>query len=684
MRTFFLVPFYLLLALGQPPKTNTKPVTDKLHGVSITDPYRWLEDQNSPETRAWIDAQMSYTEGILAKLPQRERIHRRLGELMKIDTMGLPTVRNGRYFFTKRGAVQNQSVLYMRQGLDGSDTVLVDPNPMTKDHTTSVGLMGVSRDGKVLAYSLRQGGEDETALALMDVDTRKDLPEHFPRARYFGFAMKPDGRGFYYVKQLQEGPRVYYHAMRTDPANDKLVFGSEYGPERIIGCGMSTDGVWLMCQVAVGSSGDKTDIFVQNITSNQPIQPLVTGINARFEGHVEDGRVYLLTNWNAPNGRILMVDLKNPARENWKEIVPERKSVLERFGLVGGKLVTNRLENVQTKIEILSTDGKLLREVKLATLGVAGGPFGRWDSDEAFYTFTSFGQPSTIYRYNMTTGEQSVWSQMKMPFDPASVDVKQVWYESQDKTKIPMFVAHKKGLKLDGSHPTLLTAYGGFNIAMLPTSSAMALAWIDMGGVYALANLRGGGEFGEEWHKAGMLEKKQNVFDDFIGAAEYLIKESYTQKSKLAIMGGSNGGLLVGAALTQRPDLFQAVICGAPLLDMVRYDQFKVAKFWVPEYGTAQDPKQFAFIYQYSPYHHVEKGVKYPAVLFVTGDADTRVDPLHARKMAARLQASTASDRPILLHYDTKAGHSGGLPIDRQIETNSDELAFLAWQTGLQ
>jgi prolyl oligopeptidase len=332
---------------------------------------------------------------------------------------------------------------------------------------------------------------------------------------------------------------------------------------------------------------------------------------------------------------------------------------------------------------MFSTDGKLIRELKLPNLGVAYGPYGRWDSDEAFYSFSSFGQPTTIYRYNMSTGEQSVWSQPKIPFDPASIEVKQVWYESKDKTRVPMFIAHRKGIKLDGSHPALLTGYGGFNLSMLPTSSSVALAWIDMGGVYALANLRGGGEFGEEWHKAGMLDRKQNVFDDFIAAAEYLLKEGYTQKSKLAIVGGSNGGLLVGAALTQRPDLFQAVICSAPLLDMIRYEKFKVARFWVPEYGTAEDAGQFKFIYKYSPYQHVEKGVKYPAVMLMTGDADTRVDPLHARKMAALLEASTASDRPILLHYDTKAGHSGGLPVDRQIENSADELAFLAWQTGI-
>jgi len=688
MRVFVFAVGFSILMQAQPPKTKVEPVTEAIHGVSITDPYRWLEDQNSPETRAWIDAQVKYTESTLAALPQRERIRKRLAELMKIDVMGSPAVRDGRYFFSKRLADQEQSVIYMRQGLNGPDVVLVDPNAMSKDHTMSASITAVSRDGKMLAYSLRQGGEDEETITWMDVgthgDTRKHLPDAFPRARYSGFSMQRDGTGVYYAKHDQAGPRVYYHAMGTPVADDRLVFGEKYGPGEIISTGMSTDGRWVVITVAFGASADKTEVWVQDLASGKPPVPIVTGIDARFTPDLEDNRLYLHTNWNAPNNRIVEVDLAHPEPAHWKEIIPERKSVLDEFSLVAGRIVVSHLENVQTHIEIFTTEGKLIRSLPLPTLGVASGPYGRWDSDEAFYSFSSFGQPTTIYRYDMTTGSQSVWSQPKIPFDASSVEVKQVWFESKDKTRVPMFVAYKKGIALDGSHPALLTGYGGFNLSMLPTSSSFALAWIDMGGVYALANLRGGGEFGEDWHKAGMLDRKQNVFDDFYAAAEYLLQMRYTQKSKLAIVGGSNGGLLVGAALTQRPDLFQAVICAAPLLDMIRYERFKVARFWVPEYGTAEDAQQFKFIYKYSPYQHVEKGVKYPAVMLVTGDADTRVDPLHARKMAALLQASTGSDRPILLHYDVKSGHSGGLPIDRQIEDSADELAFLAWQTGIR
>jgi prolyl oligopeptidase len=683
-RAIGLLIFSAAFSFGAPPATRIAPITETLHGVSLTDPYRWLEDQNSPETRAWITAQMSYTQAALAKVPQRTRIHGRLAELLKVDTSEGPRVRNGRYFILKRRATQDQSILYYRQGADGQDIVLVDPNPLSPDHTMSVDLMDASQDGKLIAYGLRQGGRDETTVRFRNVDTHGDLADTLPTALYFSVSIKPDQSGAYYVKRLEAGPRVFYHAMGTDAARDAVVFGAPFGPTQLGGCEISENGRWLFCQIATGSAGDKVDIYAQDLASSGPMKALVTGIDARFDAAVGGDRMYLLTNWKAPNGRIFAVDLLRPARENWKEIVPERKSVLESLHLAGGRLAAIWLENVHSRVEILTVDGKLLRDLKLPALGVVEGLTGRWQSDEAFYTFSSFGQPKTIYRYSLSSGIQSVWFQQKVPFDPSSVEVHQIWYPSKDGTRVPMFIAHKKGMPLDGSNPVLLTGYGGFNVSETPAASTLALAWMDMGGTYALANLRGGGEFGEAWHKAGMLDKKQNVFDDFIAAAEYLIKEGYTRKERLAIRGGSNGGLLVGAALTQRPDLFRAVICAYPLLDMVRYDQFKVAKFWVPEYGSAQNAEQFKYIYKYSPYQHVEKGTTYPAVLMVSGDGDTRVDPLHARKMAALLQASTGSDHPVLLRYDTQAGHSAGMPMDRQIDETADQLTFLAWQLGMR
>ena len=666
-----------------PPATKVAAVTETINGVAITDPYRWLEDQNSPETRAWVKAQMAYTESLLAKVPQRERIRRRLGEIMKVEATSPPRERNGRYFFQKRRVTDNQPVLYFRQGENGPDTVLVDPNPLSPDHSASVVLMDVSNDGRLIAYGVRRGGQDETEVRFRNVDMRADLTDLLPSARYFSVSIKPDRSGAYYVKHTEQGPRLYYHAMGAAAATDRLIFGEQFGVTQLGECEISPNGRWLFCQIETGSSGDKVEVFAQDLKSGGPMKPIVTGIEARFETDVAGDRMYALTNWNAPNGRILTIDLTHPARENWKELVAERPYVLESFSLAGGKVAAGWLENVHSHIEILTEDGKLVRQLNLPSLGEAGVPRGRWESDLAFYTFSSLNQPNAIYRYSMSSGSQSVWFQQKTPFDPSTIEVKQVWYASKDGTRVPMFIAYKKGIKLDGSHPAMLTGYGGFVISELPRASNTALAWLDMGGVYALANLRGGGEFGEKWHDAGRLAKKQNVFDDFIAAAEYLIQEGYTSKEKLAISGRSNGGLLVGAALTQRPDLFRAVICGFPLLDMVRYDRFKVAKFWVPEYGTAQDPKQFPFIYKYSPYQHVEKGMKYPAVLLVSGDFDTRVDPLHARKMAALLQSSTGSDRPVLLRYDTESGHSAGVPVDRQIDETGDELTFLAWQLGM-
>ncbi|HZU32756.1 MAG TPA: prolyl oligopeptidase family serine peptidase, partial [Candidatus Angelobacter sp.] len=389
--------------------------------------------------------------------------------------------------------------------------------------------------------------------------------------------------------------------------------------------------------------------------------------------------------WKAPKWRCLEVDLKNPGTpEKWREVIPEGDAVLEGVSAVGGKLVARTIQNVLPHLRVLEPSGKLVREIQLPSLGSVSEPTGRWNSNEAFYSFTSYHIPTTIYRYDLATGKQAVWSQLKVPFDSSKYEVKQVWYPSKDGTKIPMFLAHAKGLKLDGNNPVLLGGYGGFNVSSTPAFSALAAEWMAHGGVFAVANLRGGGEFGEAWHHAGMLEKKQNVFDDFIAAAEWLIQNKYTTPAKLAIRGGSNGGLLVGAVMTQRPDLFGAVICSYPLLDMIRYQYFLVARYWVPEYGSSENPEQFKYIYAYSPYHHVKAGTKYPAVLFISGDSDTRVAPLHARKMTALMQSATAgSDKPILLHYDTTAGHSGGTPVGKQIENTTDELSFLFWQLGM-
>jgi prolyl oligopeptidase len=668
-----------------PPKTRMDNVKEVLHRVEVVDPYRWLEDQQSPETRAWIDSQNRYSESILEQLPGRQQLKTRLTELMKIESVGMPTERNGRYFFSKRLANQDLSVIYVRKGLKGADEILVDPHSMSPDHTTSVSLLDVSQDGTVIVYGIRKGGEDEIEIRLMNVDSRKNLSDWLPKARYFGAALKADKGGLFYCRHGNAGSRVFYHEMGKDPISDLEIFGKGYGPDKGIGVGLSEDGRYLIMTVFHGSAADKTEIYVQDLVRESTIMTIVNDIAARFVGEVAGDHLYLHTNWNAPNSRILRVDLQQPSRQSWREIIPESEANIESFSTAGGKLFVNYLKNVRSSVRVFSVDGKPLRDIAFPTIGTVGAVSGRWESQEAFFTFTSFHVPTTIYRYDVNAGTQEEWARLRVPVESDQFEVKQVRYASKDGTQVPMFIMHRKGLRLDRSNPALLTGYGGFTQSRTPDFSQTAALWAERGGVYALPNLRGGGEFGEEWHKAGMRDKKQNVFDDFLTAAEWLIKNGYTESSKLAISGRSNGGLLVGAALTQRPDLFRAVVCGYPLLDMVRYHRFLVAKFWVPEYGSADDPEQFKYLYAYSPYHRVKPRTKYPAVLFITGDSDTRVAPLHARKMAALLQASTGSDGPILLHYDTKAGHVGSAtPVSKRIDDLTDELSFLFWQLDVK
>jgi prolyl oligopeptidase len=667
-------------AVAAPPKTEVNEVKETLHGVEIVDPYRWLEDQNSPQTRSWIDAQNAYTDSLLGGIPGRDALRDKVAALLKIETMSRPIVRNQRYFFSRRQADQDQSSIFVRKGLTGKDELLIDPLALSPTHTITAGVDEVSRDGSLVVYFLRQGGEDETSLHLFDVDAHRELPDQFPRARYGGVSLLSDKSAFYYSKLTEEGPRLYLHKIGSAPAEDAEIFGKGYGPSTFIDGSVSEDGRYLTIIVVYGSAATKTEVYFQDLKNKGPIVPLVNDLPAAFLPSVGGDKLYFRTNWNAPKWRVMEVDLKNPGRDHWKEILPQGEGVLTGLSLVGGRLAVSVTENVVSHVRLYDTTGKLVREIKPPTLGSLSGLGGTWSSSEAFFAFNSFHVPGSIYRYDLTNGQQTVWFQSKVPFPSERYEVKQVWYTSKDGTKIPMFLAHAKGLKLDGSHPTLLTGYGGFDVNSTPGFGAFAATWIASGGVYALANLRGGGEFGEAWHHAGMLEKKQNVFDDFIAAAEWLVANKYTSSQRLAIRGGSNGGLLMGAMLTQRPELFGAVSCSYPLLDMVRYHKFLVASYWVPEYGSADNPDQFKYIYAYSPYHHVKPGTKYPAVLFISGDSDTRVAPLHARKMTALMQAANTSDKPILLHYDTQAGHSGGTPVAKQIDNTTDELNFLMWQ----
>jgi prolyl oligopeptidase len=668
-----------------PPKTPSEPVTETLHGVAVADPYRWLENGQSPATRAWIDGQVRFSESVLRPLPGRDALRKRITELLRVDSVSAPVVRRGRYFFSKRAADQDLPVYYVRQGFAGKDEVLLDSNTLSPDKTLSAAQLGLAEDGSVWAYGIRKGGEDETTVQFMDVASRKDLPDRLPKARYFGVSLKPDNSGCYYARMSPpDGPRVFYHAMGSDPAGDAEVFGNGYGPDKIITSNLTPDGRWLLITVLHGSAARKSEVYVKDAANDAPVTPVVNDLDARFTGQIGGDTLFLQTNWKAPNNRLLAVHLRSPAREHWREVVPEAQSVMQGFTPAGGKLFVNYLENVATREKVYTSDGKPAGDVPLPGIGT-GGVSGRWESTEAFLSFTSFVTPPVIHRYDTDKGVGELWFKANVPVDAGAFEVKQVRYPSKDGTEIPMFLVHRKGIRLDGDNPTLLTGYGGFNLSRTPSYSAATALWAEAGGVYALPSLRGGGEFGEAWHQAGMLEKKQNVFDDFVAAARWLIDQGYTKPARLAIAGGSNGGLLVGAALTQHPELFRAVVCSVPLLDMVRYHRFLVARFWVPEYGSAEDPDQFRYLYAYSPYHHVKPGTEYPAVLFMTGDSDTRVDPLHARKMAALLQAATASgpDRPVLLHYDTKSGHAGVKPVGRLIDDLTDEYAFLFWQLGM-
>ncbi len=664
------------------PVTRQDNFREIIHGVEIIDPYRWLEDQQSTETRQWIDAQNQYTHALLDGLPSRPRIQKRLAELLRTDSVSAPFEQAGRYFLFKKRAEDDLAILFLRKGLNGTDEVLIDPHTLSADHTTGIRLEDVSGDGRLMLYSIRRGGEDETELHVMDVDSRKDFPDQLPRALYRGTSFKKDGSGFYYSLQRREvGIRVFYHAIGTDPSKDVEVFGKGYGPDKWVSASVSEDGRYVLFTVEHGWA--KNEVYVQEIAGG-PVKSIVNDIDAHFYAWFAGDRLVMQTDWQAPKNRIVVVDLKSPARDQWREIIPTGPDAIEGFALAGGKLFVSYLHNVASQVKIFTIDGKPLGEVPLPGLGSAGGYGGRWNSNEAFFGFTSYVMPETIYRYDVATGKAEVWAQRKVPFKSDDFEVEQVWYASKDGTKVPMFLVHRRGLKPNGKLPTLLYGYGGFNVSLTPNFNTAAALWAEQGGVYAVANLRGGGEFGEAWHKAGMLDKKQNVFDDFIAAAEWLIKNNYTNPSKLAIQGGSNGGLLVGAALTQRPELYQAVLCEFPDLDMIGYYRFKNNNPpALLEYGNASDPEQFKFLAAYSPYQKVKLGTKYPAAFFTTGDADTRVPPLQARKMTARLQAATASGRPVVLLYDTKAGHAGGRPLSKIIEDLSLEIAFLFWQLGL-
>ncbi len=668
--------------VSPPPPTKLNVVVDRLHGVDVPDPYRWLEDQGAPETRAWIDAQNAYTDSVLDVLPGRAEISRLAANVIERDAVGLPAERAGRYFFSMRRADQELDVIYVRDGLYGSDRVLVDPHPMSPDHTISVQLRDLSDDGMKAVYSVREGGVDEVSIRVRDVETGEDLSDVLPPARYGEVHLSADAAGLYYTRYGDVTPRVMYHDFGTPFSDDVVLFGDGYEQHQIPVTVLSDDGRWLVVHVIEGSSGP-TEIHVKDLERDSPfVTAIADGVSESWAEFVGDELV-ITTNLEAPNKRVVLADPLEPAVDMWREVIPARDGVVVQgaYGL-GGRLAISYLQDVQPRFALFSLDGSHVRDIAFDTVGSVGGGSGRWDSSEAFFTYETFHVPRTIFRYDVATGEQTVWSEPVTPVDAGRYEVTQHWYTSKDGTRVPMFITQSSSVERDGRNPVLLTGYGGFNNSLTPAFSELATIWLELGGVFAVANMRGGGEFGESWHRAGMLEHKQNVFDDFIGAGEYLIQEGYTRSQQLAIRGGSNGGLLVGAVSNQRPELFGAVVCTYPLLDMVRYHQFLVASFWVPEYGSSEDPEQFEYIRAYSPYHNVIADGQYPATLYLSGDGDTRVAPLHARKMTALMQAQNGSTNPVLLRYHTQAGHSGGQPVSQRIDEMVDTVSFLMWQVG--
>ena len=674
------------------PPTRTTDAVESLHGETIPDPYRWLEDGESPDTRAWTEAQNALTRSYLDAVPGRARLRARLDQLLAIGAIGVPTPARGRYFYQRRDGRQNQPVLYLREGVHGEDRAVVDPNALDPGGTVALDWYYPSDDGRLLAYGLSENGSEQSVLHVLDVDSGVARPDRIPHTRAADLAWLPDATGFYYTRYPAPGDApegeehyhraVHFHRLGSDPAGDPVVFKpaeKEHWP----GVGISPDGRWLV--IGVARTFDQTDLYLQDRRSGAPPVAVAKDLPASFEGEVAHGRLFMRTNLEAPTYRLYAVDPERPAREHWREIVPPRAdAVLEGVRVSARHLALSYLERASSRLRLADHGGGGLREVALPTIGSLFGAGAEWDGNELFYGFSSYTVPPGVHRVDLETGAAELWRGVEADVDPRRYEVGQVTFCSRDGTEVSMFLVHLAGLRRDGTNPVYLTGYGGFNISMTPAFSRSLLLWLESGGVVAIPNIRGGGEYGERWHQEGMLGQKQNSFDDFIAAAEWLIAQGYTTPARLAAAGGSNGGLLMGAVLTQRPDLFRAVVVQVPLLDMLRYHRFLIARLWIPEYGSAEDPAQFPWLRAYSPYHHVRDGVAYPAVLLATAESDTRVDPMHARKMAARLQAATSSSRPVLLRLESRAGHGAGKPLSKVLEELTDTWAFVFSELGVE
>ena len=660
---------------------------DVYHGTTVADPYRWMEDIDSPEVKQWVQQQQQLTEQWFSRIPQRETIRKRLAALWNYEKFGVPWKEGGRYFFRKNNGLQNQSVLYVQDTLQDKPRVLLDPNTLSKDGTVALSGLEVSPDGRYLAYGLAEAGSDWNHWHVRDIATGQDLPDRLDWVKFSGATWLPDGSGFFYarydapkggkLKSVNYFQKLYFHQVGQPQEKDTLVYERPDQKEWGFSASVSEDGDVLIITVWRGTE-DKNLLFWKNLKqADAPIQPLVEEWTSSFQWLGNEGGIHwFLTNDQAPRRRVIGIDLQKPERQHWVEAVPQGEEVLDEAHYLNHGFVTVSMKDAHHRVRLIDRQGNS-RELALPGLGSVGGFTGHGKDTETFYRYTSFNTPGGIYRLDLKTGESRLFRGPKLAFNPDDYTVKQVFYHSKDGTRVPMFIAHKKGLKPKGNTPTLLYGYGGFNISLTPFFSVTNLAWMEMGGIYAMPNLRGGGEYGQAWHEAGTKTRKQNVFDDFIAAAEWLIANGYTQPKKLAIHGGSNGGLLAAAVMLQRPDLMAASIPAVGVLDMLRFNQFTIGWAWESDYGSPKNPEEFRALLAYSPLHNIQPGKAYPATLILTADHDDRVFPAHSFKFAAALQAAQGGDAPILIRIESRAGHGAGKPTSKRIAEAADKLAFL-------
>jgi prolyl oligopeptidase len=663
---------------------------DVLHGVRVPDPFRWLEDGDAPEVQAWTEAQGRYAREILDALPGIAALRRRLGELFSIGTLSAPWIRGGRYFHERRDGSQEQPRLLVRDSLHGRDRVLLDPAAEAPDGAVALDWYYPDPSGRLVACGLSEGGSEKSVLRIRDVESGRDLPDRIPHTRACSLEWLPDGSGFFYTRYPDPASvvpgeesyhrRVFRHVLLRDWREDPLVFAARE-PEDWPSVHLSPDGRLLAVSVSRGWT--RTDVYLRELGAAPGFATVVEGEESLYGVVLRNDRLYLLTNSGAPRFRLVAVDPRRLQRAAWTELVPESEDVIEGVEVVRDRIVLQRLREASSRVTLHDLLGRAVGEVALPALGSIAGITGEWDGEEAFLGFSSFTMPPRVLRVSLPEGGVETWDHVEAGVDLGAFRVDLVRYSSRDRTPVSMFLVRRRDRPSDGAGPAVLTGYGGFNVSLTPSFGRGLVHFLESGGLYAVAHLRGGGEYGEAWHRAGMAGAKQNAFDDFVAAAEWLVAEGHAARERLAILGGSNGGLLVGAALTQRPELFRAVVCQVPLLDMLRYHLFRIARLWIPEYGSPEDPEAFRWLMAYSPYHRVRDGVPYPAVLLTTGEADSRVDPMHARKMAARLQAASSSGRPVLLRVEERAGHGQGKPLSKVVEEWTDVWAFVGSELGM-